>query len=109
MKTDAINKIKTIWKNKWGILEGVYVYFFLKRRYKKIVKSRNNICKGCEHYDTKGTNCMVPGTQPCCGYCGCSLNFKQHSMSSACDLGKWHAVLTPEEEDELNQQLNLEL
>lgn len=107
MKTDAINKIKKIWKNKWNILEGIYNSYFLKRKYNKIVKMRDNICRGCEHYDTAGTNCMVPGTQPCCGYCGCSLKFKQHSMSSGCDLGKWHALMTEEEEDELNKKLNI--
>ncbi len=105
MQTENQNKIQRIWKNKWKILEGIYNSVFLKRKYKKIVNARQAICKTCVHYDTDGKDCMVPGSQPCCGYCGCSLNFKQHSLSSGCDLGKWHAVLTEEEEDKLSDIL----
>jgi hypothetical protein len=48
----------------------------------------------------------MPGTQPCCGICGCSLAFLQRSLSSSCEAGKWKAVLTEEEDDLLNDHLN---
>jgi len=48
---------------------------------------------------------MMPGTQPCCGECGCSMGFKLRSLSSSCPIDKWEAVLTEEEEDELNKNI----
>jgi hypothetical protein len=106
VKPEKQNKIQKIWANKWNILEGIYNSVFLKHKYKKVVKARAAICKGCEHYDIVGTSCIMKGTQPCCGACGCSLKFKQHSLSSGCDLGKWKPVLTEEEEDAFNNKIN---
>jgi len=53
--------------------------------------------------DTKGNSCLVPGTQPCCAECGCSLEFKLRAMSAECPLGKWKAVMSEETEDKLNK------
>ena len=47
----------------------------------------------------------MPGTQPCCSECGCSMGFKLRSLSSSCPIDKWKAVLTEEEEDELNKNI----
>ena len=49
----------------------------------------------------------MPGTQPCCGLCGCSLAFKTRSLSSKCDIGKWIAEVTEEEEDVINDKLKI--
>ena len=43
----------------------------------------------------------MPGTQPCCGECGCSLALKIRSLSSGCPISKWDAMLTDEEENKL--------
>ena len=51
---------------------------------------------------------MVVGTQPCCAQCGCSLGFKLRSLSSSCPLDKWSAIMSEEEEDKLNQQIENE-
>ncbi len=38
--------------------------------------------------------------------CGCNLTLKGRSLSSACPLGKWTAVLSKLEEDILKKQLD---
>ena len=60
-----------------------------------------HICNRCTYLDLKGKSCLVPGTQPCCSECGCSLEFKTRSLSSECPKGKWKAWLTEEEEEKL--------
>ena len=62
---------------------------------------KNNIFKK-EH---KGDDCLAPGTQPCCGDCGCSLAFKVRSLSSDCPKGFWDALTTEEQEGKINQQI----
>jgi hypothetical protein len=84
-----------------------------------VYESRMAVCKECRLYDTTGDGCALPGTQPCCNQnlsdtvdgkevkgCGCSLTLKGRSLSSACPLGKWTAVLTEQEEEMLKRQLN---
>lgn len=99
-----LKKIKKLWKNKWDILEGYFNYHFRKRAYKRIAKRRYDICKQCPLFDVKGEKCEVPGTQPCCGSCGCSLDYKVYCLSCECPEGYWHAVMTQEEEDALNNE-----
>lgn len=98
-------KIKMVWTNKWSILEGMFNYYFTRKKIEKISLWRNEICSTCPLIDTEGSSCLVPGTQPCCSDCGCSLKFKVRSMSSACPKGRWMAVMTEEEEDVLNAKL----
>lgn len=97
-----LKEIKKIWKNKQQILEGIKNNLFKKEFVEGVVELRKTKCNSsCKHFDEKGTSCIVPGTQPCCNLCGCSLGWKLRSMSSECDAGKWHAVLTEEEEENL--------
>ena len=98
------NVIK-IWKNKNQILEGIKNKIFKTEHVEQIASERNSICKKCDQLDTKGTECIVPGTAPCCGSCGCSLQLKLRSLSSDCPLGKWDAVLTHEENYLLHENL----
>lgn len=63
------------------------------------------ICQGCPNKDDSGQYCYMPGTQPCCNVCGCSLELLLRSLSSECEAGKWKAILTEEQEDELNKQI----
>ena len=53
-----------------------------------------NICTECSEIDLKGSKCEIPGTQPCCGNCGCSLAFKTRSLSSECPIGEWDSLMT---------------
>ena len=100
-----LKKIKNIWKNKRLILEGMFNYYFTRKKIEKIASYRYDICSTCPLIDLKGDKCEVPGTQPCCSSCGCSLKYKTRSMSSACPEGRWFAVMTEEEEDDLNAKL----
>jgi len=94
--------LKAIWENRKGILEGVKNSIIRDELVEDIARMRYDICDECEHIDNKGKECAVKGTQPCCAECGCSLQFKTRSLSSECPLGKWQAIATEEEEDELD-------
>lgn len=100
-----------LWKARNQIKEGLINKMFKKEHVEEIYNERLSLCKTCPHFDSKGDDCYVSGTQPCCGICGCSLSLKLRSLSSACadEINpKWDAVLTTEEEDELNEQINTE-
>jgi hypothetical protein len=94
--------LKTIWENRKGILEGIKNSIIRDEFVEDIARMRHDICDGCEHLDTKGKECAVKKTQPCCAECGCSLAFKTRSLSSECPLGKWDAIATEEQEEELD-------
>jgi hypothetical protein len=103
-----------IWKSKDQIMEGITNSVFKKEDVEDIAKQRMSICTKCTLFDLEGKGCIMPGTSPCCnqklGGCGCSLSLKTRSLSSDCphpDGSKWMAVLTQEEEDQLNQKLGL--
>lgn len=92
-----MSRIKEIWKNRKLIFEGVWNTIFRKRYIEKIANERLAICFDCEGLDEEGSDCAVPGTQPCCKACGCSLAYKTRSLSSSCPYEHWVAV---EEDDE---------
>ena len=97
-----------VWKNKGKILEGIKNKIFKKEHVEKIAKDRLTICESCPLFDIKGDKCMVPGTQPCCGSCGCSMDLKIRALGAECPEGKWKAILTHEENYLLNQSLSNE-
>jgi len=94
-----------IWKNKGLILEGIKNNIFKTEHVEEIAQERLSICMSCDEIDKEGKSCEMPGTQPCCGLCGCSLAIKVRSLSAECDLKKWKAELSEKEEDELNNYL----
>jgi hypothetical protein len=96
-----------IWKERNKIAEGVKNNIFKTKHVEDIAFFRNEICRVCEFIDTTGAKCAVPGTQPCCGECGCSLKLKTRSLSSDCPRGFWKAELTEQEEAIVNQQLKI--
>lgn len=96
-----------IWKERNKIAEGVKNNIFKTKHVEDIAFFRNEICKVCDFIDTTGAKCALPGTQPCCGECGCSLKLKTRSLSSDCPRGFWKAELTEEEETIVNHQLKL--
>jgi len=95
--------LKTIWKNRKQIIEGITNTIIRDETIEVIAALRHSVCDGCS---SKGDNCVAPGTGPCCGECGCSLTFKTRSLASECPLGKWKSFSTVEEEDELNNLKN---
>jgi len=100
-----------IWKSKGQIAEGIANSIFKKEHVEEIAQQRMQICKLCSVYTEENEGCLVPGTTPCCnekmGGCGCSLSIKTRSLSSSCPLTppKWEAILSEEEEDLLNKNL----
>ena len=95
-----------IWDNRKEILEGIKNNTFKKEHIEQIAKVRNDICSDmCPHYDVKGVRCEVKGTGPCCGSCGCSLALKTRALSSKCPIGKWHELLSQEDEDNFLNEL----
>jgi len=94
-----------IWKAKNQILEGIKNKIFKKEHIEEIATERHNICNKCPFLDKKGDQCYVKGTQPCCSLCGCDLSLKTRALSAECDVKKWNAVLSEEEEDKLNESL----
>lgn len=97
-----------IWKDKGKILEGIKNSVFKQEHIEEIAMQRDAICQSCDRIDRTGDKCFMPGTQPCCGVCGCSLQFLQRSLSSKCEAGKWDAILTDEEDNDLTEYLNNE-
>jgi hypothetical protein len=101
--------LNKIWSNRTAILEGIKNRVFKNEHVEQIAAERMAICKECPDFDDKGDHCLVAGTQPCCGQCGCSLELKLRSLSSGCgneEKPRWHALLSQEEEDALTNQLN---
>jgi hypothetical protein len=99
--------LKDIFNNRKEILEGIKNRLFKQKHIEIVAKERwEQHCVICEFLDRDGKKCTMPGTQPCCGECGCSLALKMRSLSSACPKNKWPALLTDEEEDELTKNLN---
>lgn len=101
--------IKKIWLNKDKIYEGIKNRIFKQEHIEEIARERLRACDSCPHVDKDGSKCEVPGTKPCCGLCGCSLSLKTRSLSSQCaddNNIRWEAILTEEQEDQLNNQLN---
>ena len=80
-------------------MEGIKNSVIRDKFVEEVAADRMTICNSCEF---KGSECAVPGTEPCCNSCGCSLAFKTRSLSSECPEGKWSAKLSEEEEDQLN-------
>jgi hypothetical protein len=83
--TSFLNKLSQI-------IEGWWNTIFKTTRTEMIASARYKICQSCAYMDTTGKDCFIPGTQPCCGACGCSLAAKIRSMQSSCPKGKWPSV-----------------
>ena len=98
-----IKSLIKVFSNLNEITAGVINTLFKKENVELIAKTRMDICKSCDVFDGEGDKCFAPGTQPCCGDCGCSLGFKTRSLSSKCPKGKWNSWLTEEQEQELEQ------
>jgi hypothetical protein len=100
-----------VWKSRGQIFEGLKNSIFRREDVEDIASQRIQICEQCDTYDSEGTGCLAPKTQPCCdqnkGGCGCSLGLKTRSLSSSCPKGKWDAEVSQEEEDLINTKLGI--
>lgn len=114
-----INKIPEIFHNRRQIWEGLKNNLIKKEHVEQVFNARLEVCKSCNLYDTTGTGCTIPGTQPCCNYhlseevngkqingCGCSLSIKLRSLSTECPLSKWLKIMSEQDEEILKKKLN---
>ena len=99
-------KLTTIWKNRKQILEGIKNSIIRDEFVEEVAEQRMLLCHTCPKKDIEGNTCLMPGTQPCCSLCGCSLSFKVRSLSSDCPAHKWKSVITEEDEDKLDNLKN---
>ena len=84
-----VEKLINVWNNRLLILNGFKNYITRRDHIEKLANTRMSICEECPLLDLKGTKCFAPGTQPCCGSCGCSLKLKTRSEEAECPEGKW--------------------
>lgn len=94
------------WRDRGKIWEGIKNSMFKKEHVEQIADQRMKICEACPHIDKEGSKCFAPGTQPCCGLCGCKLTFKVRSLASSCDDKRWDAMLTGDQEDKLYNDID---
>jgi hypothetical protein len=83
----------------------------LRELIKQVSEERNSICVKCKAYDTTGTGCAIWGTAPCCNKnvksetgesgCGCPLKKKQKALQARCPWGKWDAIVTEKEAENI--------
>jgi len=92
--------LKKIWTNRKQIYEGIKNATIRDAFVEDVAEKRMAICDECP---SKGDECDVPGTGPCCNECGCSLAFKTRALSADCPLEEWDALMTEDEEDKLGE------
>ncbi len=95
-----------IWKKRNQIFEGAKNKIFKKHHVEEISAYREKICYSCSDFDKDGEFCIVPKTGPCCKLCGCCLSFKTRALSDECPREKWSSVVTIEEEEIINENIN---
>lgn len=93
-----------LFKKAQEILSGFRNLIFKTYYTERIASYRLSVCQRCPFMDRKGSSCWVPGTQPCCSKCGCSLQVKVRSMQSECPEKKWPAT---EDRDSNNNNMIL--
>lgn len=67
---------------------------------------RMNICYNCEHYSPTAirNGYKTLRTDVHCTNCGCTLSAKTACLSCECPLKKWEAVLSYEQQQEIEKQ-----
>jgi hypothetical protein len=103
-----MGKLFDVFQKRKQIFEGIMNKLFTSQHVEEIAAKRMEVCNSCPHLDKEGTKCFLPGSQPCCSHCGCKLAFMTRSLSSGCsdpDNPRWEAILSPDEEVEVNREI----
>lgn len=110
-------KLKTIWKNRNKIFEGVWNTWFPKTFIEKIAKRRTAICElnRCGFYDALGVSekAVMKG-KPTCSSCGCRIEYKTRVLSVYCSLGDirqeplWNIEMTEKEEKKFRDKTGVQ-
>lgn len=72
------------------------IWNWILNKHEDIADQRMKVCNKCDMIDNSGKSCAVPGTQPCCGICGCSLTLLVRSLDSECphpNGSKWNSLI----------------
>jgi hypothetical protein len=93
-----MNRLTDIFKNRSLVWDGLRNKVFKKEHVEAVYNERLEICNACDKIDIEGSKCAVPGTNPCCSECGCSLSLKLRSLASECPLNKWTALMSNQDE-----------
>lgn len=102
-----MNKLLEIFQNRKLIWDGLKNNLIKSEHIEALYLDRNAICNKCPYMIEKGDKqCSIPGTDPCCPECGCSLAVKLRSPNAECPKGFWKAVMTDQEAQLLNTNLN---
>lgn len=107
------DKLQKAWANRSQIAEGFYnAYISSDQEIKEEAQRRWEECKKCEYYDPEGKGeIIVVRNEPGCLLCGCNTKMMVHSMSKQCSIvrlglkSRWDALIPPEAEQEVNQQI----
>lgn len=74
----------------------------LKAEIARVSKQRMEICRACPHNSLNKPNYVTLRVDEHCVECGCTLSAKTKCLSCSCPLEKWVAVITEEQEKEIN-------
>ena len=115
-----------IWKNKVQIAEGIKNLAFKKEHVEDLAKYRKSICKDCIWFNQNQKNKslqelpqvirelkseewlgqVLHSSNDKCIHCGCGLgehSMKLRCLSCACPVGKWQAVTSTQEQQEIEK------
>lgn len=75
----------------------------------QVSKYRTDVCAGCEHHseNMRKNHPAYRKIRPDhhCTYCGCTLSAKTRCLSCKCPLDKWMEILTPEQEEQIKNEI----
>ena len=73
----------------------------LKNVIKKTSEERLAICNACDYHSNNRKNYKTIRPDEHCTKCGCTLSAKTKCLSCSCPLDKWVALVTPDQEEEM--------
>ena len=74
-----------------------------KEKIAQVSAERLAVCKGCEYNSANApVHTWLTNVYEHCLECGCPLTVKSKCLSCGCGWKKWEAVITEEEEEEIN-------
>ena len=75
----------------------------LKEKILEVSNERLSICRRCEYNSINApAHTWIADVYEHCTNCGCPLIAKTKCLSAGCELKRWNAIITEEEEEKLN-------
>ena len=98
----SLKQIYEGWKN--HLLPSAH----LKDTINTVSHERMEICRGCPFNSINAKGYQSLRTDEHCTDCGCTLLPKTKCLSCFCPQHKWEAELTPEEENDIENEKNIQ-